>query len=128
MEKTTDVELKFPIDFGECAVCHTKETVAGTVCKEEIAKNKIMLGTKAFLQVTQVTIGDPKNPALSLPALRCFYDVCAKCGTVRAVHALDEFARFVDDRTQTETNWYDKYDREDIKAWLRQRMTAEVAQ
>lgn len=80
-------ELQFPLVFPKCPVCGCEETVAERVKDEEIAKGKIKTQIHAAMSRSMTPVADQRAiiTLLSVPMLVSFYDVCARCGSVRAV-------------------------------------------
>jgi len=80
-------ELKFPLDFEQCKVCGSTELVIKSLIDKEKAKGKIGADAKPALMTLNALIADMRKPMLAPPVVAVFVDICAKCGTLRCVHA-----------------------------------------
>ncbi len=70
--------MLLPVEFTQCPICHSKETVAQIGCADEptIPQGTFVALTKEFTPIQQPT-------SMLAPLIRtivCSYDVCAKCG------------------------------------------------
>ena len=80
-------EIKFPLHFTVCPNCGSTRFVANEVLKKEKEKGKISPNIQnAFLFSHNSAILDATRTVLSAPVIVTFFDSCADCGTVVAVH------------------------------------------
>lgn len=71
--------MSFPIEFKECPICHSKETVCRLACADEpsIPKDVFVSLDKTFTPIQDVS----KVVSPLIRGILVHYDVCANCGT-----------------------------------------------
>lgn len=84
---TEDAKPIFPLTFNQCPSCGSENRMAGTVCKEQMAKGKLKKGTNASLFGHQTAIAGPVGTWLSAPMIQTYFDACVDCGTVYCIQA-----------------------------------------
>jgi len=68
----------FPIEFPDCPLCHSKDTVCRLACADEssIPKEAFPSLEKCFTPIQDVA----KISTSTVRGILCHYDVCADCG------------------------------------------------